>query len=87
MVRGARGKLQPPIDDIEQYWSPAEKAHVSGMLRYAFIGSPATLKRSLGAFLRETGADEIMITAPIFDHEKRKRSYELVAQVAAELGR
>ncbi len=85
MVRGARGKLQPPIDDIEQYWSPAEKAHVSGMLRYAFIGSPETLKRTLGAFLRETQADEIMITAPIFDHEKRKRSYELVAGIAADL--
>lgn len=85
MVRGARGKLQPPIDDIEQYWSPAEKAHVSGMLRYAFIGSPATLKRSLGAFVRETQADEIMITAPIFDYAKRKRSYELVAEVAADL--
>ncbi|SDH53209.1 LLM class flavin-dependent oxidoreductase [Bosea robiniae] len=87
MVRGARGKLQPPIEDIEQYWSPAEKAHVSGMLRYAFIGSPETLKRSLGAFVRETGADEIMITAPIFDHEKRKRSYELVAEIAADLKR
>ncbi len=86
MVRGARGKLQPPIDDIEAYWSPAEKAHVSQMLRYAFIGSPETLKRSLGAFIRETGADEIMITAPIFDHDKRKRSYELVAGIAAELG-
>ena len=87
MVRGARGKLQPPIDDIEQYWSPAEKAHVSGMLRYAFIGSPETLKRTLGAFVRETGADEIMITAPIFDHDKRKRSFELVAGIASELGR
>ncbi|UZF90912.1 LLM class flavin-dependent oxidoreductase [Bosea sp. NBC_00550] len=87
MVRGARGKLQPPIDDIEQYWSPAENAHVSQMLRYAFIGSPETLKRSLGAFVRETGADEIMITAPIFDHEKRKRSFELVAGIASEFGR
>jgi len=85
MVRGARGKLQPPIDDIEQYWSPAEKAHVSGMLRYAFIGSPETLKRTLGAFVRETKADEIMITAPIFDHEKRKRSFELVAEIAGDL--
>jgi luciferase family oxidoreductase group 1 len=87
MVRGARGKLQSPIADIEQYWSPAEKAHVSGMLRYAFIGSPETLKRTLGAFVRETGADEIMITAPIFDHDKRKRSFELVAGIADELER
>ena len=87
MVRGARGKLQPPIDDIEQYWSPAEKAHVSQMLRYAFIGSPDTLRRELGAFVANTGADEIMITAPIFDHEKRKRSYEIVAALAPDLGK
>ncbi len=87
MVRGARGKLQPPIDDIEQYWSPAEKAHVSQMLRYAFIGSPETLRRELGAFVANTGANEIMVTAPIFDHEKRKRSYEIVAALAPELGK
>jgi len=86
MVRGARGKLQPPIADMESYWTPAEKGHVRQMLRYAFIGSPETLKRSLGEFVRDTRADEIMITAPIFDHEKRKRSFELVAGIAAELG-
>jgi len=86
MVRGARGKLQPPIADMESYWTPAEKGHVRQMLRYAFIGSPETLKRTLGHFVRETQANEIMVTAPIYDHEKRKRSFELVAGIAAELG-
>jgi luciferase family oxidoreductase group 1 len=86
MVRGARGKLQPPIDDIEQYWSPAEKAHVSRMLRYAFIGSPETIRRELSAFIAATSADEIMVTAPIYDHMARKRSYEILASVAPELG-
>ncbi|MCU4178760.1 LLM class flavin-dependent oxidoreductase [Bosea sp. BH3] len=87
MVRGARGKLQPPIADMESYWTPAEKGHVRQMLRYAFIGSPETLKRTLGEFVRDTQADEIMVTAPIYDHDKRKRSFELVAGIAAELGR
>ncbi|CAN7567611.1 luciferase family oxidoreductase group 1 [Bosea sp. BE125] len=86
MVRGARGKLQPPIADIEQYWSPAEKAHVSQMLRYAFIGSPETIKRELGAFIAATSADEIMVTAPIHDQAARKRSYEILAQIAPEIG-
>jgi luciferase family oxidoreductase group 1 len=85
MVRGARGKLQPPID-IESYWSPAEKAHVSQMLRYAFIGSPETIKRELGAFIATTRADEIMVTAPIYDHGARKRSYEILAGIAPEIG-
>lgn len=86
MVRGARGKLQPPLD-IESYWSPAEKAYVSRMLRYAFIGSPETIRRELGAFIAETSADEIMVTAPIYDHAARKRSYAILAGVAAELGK
>lgn len=85
MVRGQRGKLQPPIADIETYWSPVEKAHVAGMLRYAFIGSPETLKRQLGAFIAATQADEIMVTAPIFDHAARKRSYEILATIAPEI--
>lgn len=87
MIRGTRGKLQPPIDDIEAYWSPMEKAHVSGMLRYAFVGSPESLKRQLGAFLDATRADEVMVTAPIYDHAKRKRSYEILAAIAPEIGR
>lgn len=86
MVRGARGKLQPPVADIEALWSPAEKAHVASMLRYAFIGSPDTLRRDLGAFLRQTKADEIMVTAPVFDHEARKRSYAIVAEIAPGIG-
>ena len=86
MVRGQRGKLQPPLDDIETYWSPAEKAHVSGMLRYAFIGSPETLKRQLGAFITATRAEEILVTAPIFDHAARKRSFEILAGIAPEIG-
>lgn len=86
MVRGVRGKLKPPIADIGQYWSPAEEAHVAQMLRYAFIGSPETIRRQLGAFLAATAADEIMATAPIHDHAARKRSYEILARVAPEIG-
>lgn len=85
MVRGARGKLQPPIDDIETYWSPAEKAHVSQMLRYVITGSRRTVERKLAAFLRETRADEVMVTAPIFDHEKRKRSFTILTEAAAAI--
>src|SRR5437762_418750 len=40
IVRGTRGRLQPPIDDIETYWSPAEKAQASRMLTCSFVGSP-----------------------------------------------
>ena len=32
MYRNQRGQLPPPIDDIETYWSPAERAQASNML-------------------------------------------------------
>src|SRR5262249_45917182 len=39
MFRGTRGKLQPPIDDIEAYWNPMEKMQAQSMLRCSFVGS------------------------------------------------
>src|SRR5471032_1498334 len=61
MVRNRRGKLQPPIDDIETYWTPMEKAQASGMLRYAIVGGPEATKRGLDEFVALTGVDELMV--------------------------
>ena len=41
LLRGARGQLKPPIDDIEAYWAPHEKAQVMRMLACSFVGSRA----------------------------------------------
>jgi len=79
MMRNARGQLSPPIDDIESYWTPAEKAQVSRMLACSFVGSPATIRRELGRFVDATGADELMVASAIHDHAARRRSYELLA--------
>jgi len=85
MFRGTRGKLQPPIDDIETYWSPAEKAQASAMLACSFVGSAATVRRELQAFLARTQADEVMVASAIFDHAARRRSYEILAEVRDSL--
>ncbi len=82
MHRNARGQMQPPIDDIETYWTPIEKAQVSRMLTCSFVGSRETVKRELARFIEETGADELMASGPIFEHAARLRSYELLAQIA-----
>ena len=87
LFRGARGKLQPPIDDIESYWSPHEKAQASNMLACSFVGSAETVRRGLEAFLEETGADEIMVASAIHDHGARVRSYEILAEVRQSLER
>jgi luciferase family oxidoreductase group 1 len=81
LLRGARGRLQPPIDDIESYWTPAEKAQASRMLACSFVGSRATVRAGLTRFVAEIGVDEIIVAAAIFDQPARLRSYELLAEV------
>src|SRR6202008_3875618 len=54
LVRGAGGKLQAPIDNIDHYWTPSEKLHASHMLKYSIAGSPETVRRELEEFIRLT---------------------------------
>ena len=79
-LRGVPGRLPPPVDDIERYWTPAEKAEVSARLACTIVGSPRTVRDGLTAFLDRTGVDEIIIVSAIYDHSARLRSYELVAE-------
>ncbi|MET0222570.1 MAG: LLM class flavin-dependent oxidoreductase [Tardiphaga sp.] len=85
MFRGTRGLSQPPIDDIETYWSPAEKAQAMGMLRLAIVGSKATVQAGLQRLFEQTGADELMVVSDVYDHKARLHSYELIAQAHAAL--
>ena len=79
--RGARGQLPPPVDDIETYWSAAEKEQASAMLACSFVGSRETVARGLNRFVEETAADEVMVAAAIYDHAARLRSYEILASL------
>jgi len=85
LFRGTRGKLQPPIADIESYWSPSEKVQASNMLGCSVVGSPRTIRDGLARLIEKTGADELMVAAAIYDHGARLRSYEILADVWKEL--
>lgn len=81
LFRGTPGRLQPPIDDIETYWTPIEKAQASAMLTCSFVGSPETVRRGLQKFIEQTGVDELIVASAIYDHAARLRSYELLADL------
>ena len=83
ILRGRRGKLPPPIDDIESYWTEPEKSRASAMLSRSFVGAAHTVRAGLEAFVEETGADEIIVAGAIHDHAARLRSYELLAGLRA----
>jgi luciferase family oxidoreductase group 1 len=87
VFRGARGQLPPPIDDIEAYWSPDERARVSSMLSRSYVGDAEAVRAGLEAVVAETGADELIAASAIHDHGARVRSYEILADVRRELRR
>lgn len=85
MFRGTRGLSQPPIDDIETYWSPMEKAQAQQMLARSIIGSPETVRAGLEKLIEETGADELMIVSDVYDHSARLQSFEMIAEVGRKI--
>ena len=60
-----------------------ERAAVERMVRCSVVGSARSVGEGLRSLVEATGADELMITSPIFDHARRLRSYEIVPQAFA----
>ena len=79
--RGQPGKLPPPVADFDQRLDRYARAMLDDALACAIVGAPDAVRSGLADFVRRTGADELMVTANIFDHAKRKRSFEIVAEV------
>lgn len=79
--RGTPGQLRPPVDSMDDLWSPAERVGVEQSLAYSVVGARDNIERGLRAIMTETGADELMLTAQIFDHTARLRSFEIAAEV------
>jgi alkanesulfonate monooxygenase SsuD/methylene tetrahydromethanopterin reductase-like flavin-dependent oxidoreductase (luciferase family) len=77
--RNVRGPFPRPRKDMDDFWTPMEKLNVENTLRYAVVGSPATAEAKLRQFIRDTEADEVIISMPIHDIEARLRSVELFA--------
>jgi luciferase family oxidoreductase group 1 len=79
--RGRPILLQPPVDDMSTRWTPEERLRVEHMMRFAVVGGPDTVRRGIDAFVAQTAADEVIITANIHDHAARLESYSIIADV------
>jgi luciferase family oxidoreductase group 1 len=82
---GRPSQLPPPIEGYENQLPPQFKSLLADVLTCSAVGSPETVRAALAAFIARTRADELMITAQIFDHAARLRSYEIAAAVQKSL--
>jgi len=78
---GRPGKLPPPVANFEATLDPMARGMLASALSCAIVGSPATVRNGLDAFVRRTGADELMVTTQAFDHKARVNSFEILAEV------
>lgn len=81
MFRNQRGKLKPPIENIDEIWSPAEKMSVDSFYAMAQIGSPETVKAGLEKLLEKYNVDEFIFTCDIYDTDKRLENFELLMNI------
>ena len=77
--RGRPGLIPAPIDDIEDYWQPHEKAGVQNALACSVVGDADTVRAGLAAFVDRHRPDELLLVANVFDQQARLRSFEIAA--------
>jgi luciferase family oxidoreductase group 1 len=84
-VRGTRILLPSPADAAAYPYTDDDRAEIAARGASVLAGSPDTVVRRLQAVLDLTGADELMVTTPLYHHADRRRSYELLATIADRL--
>ena len=68
LIRGNPTKLQPPNENMDNIWTAQERAAIEHRTKYAAVGSPKTVRQKFQEILQQTRADELIVTAQIFDH-------------------
>ncbi|WP_067729822.1 LLM class flavin-dependent oxidoreductase [Oceanobacillus damuensis] len=81
VVRGSQSLLKPPVESMDQIWSPREKQVTTSMSSMTLLGSKASVREQLARFQEKYNVDEIMAVTYIYDRSKQTRSYEILKEV------
>ncbi|WP_298306814.1 LLM class flavin-dependent oxidoreductase [uncultured Erythrobacter sp.] len=77
---GTPGKLPPPIANYTETLPAPARAMLDHLSQAAAVGTPEKVRADIEAFVRRTGADEIILCGATFDPEARLRSIELTLE-------
>ncbi|MBO1326569.1 LLM class flavin-dependent oxidoreductase [Acetobacter sp. TBRC 12305] len=80
-LRSGRPRAYPaPVDPATLPWSPVERAQIEAALACRAVGDLGTVTQTIRAFVERHKPDELIMTAPIHDHQARRRSIEIVME-------
>jgi luciferase family oxidoreductase group 1 len=82
--RGQFLALPSPEEALAYPYTAADLAGIEGYAKLTVVGAPDEVAAEIERRAQECGADEVMITTNVHDHQERLQSYRLVA---AALGR
>lgn len=82
MIRGNRGQLRPPVENMDDLWQPHERHQVMSTLAGTLIGTEHTVAQQMRDLIDRYGVDELIVNSPIYDHQKRKDSYRRLMNAA-----
>ena len=88
IVRRAKGEYLPlasPDAAAAYDYSPADLQRIAQNRQRVAVGARETVKAKLMPLIAATQAQELMVTTMIYDHNARKHSYELLAQVMQDV--
>ncbi len=82
---GNPGKLPPPVSGFETTLTSQQQAVLQQVSSASAVGTADQVRDKVADFVAQTGADELIVVAQIFDHQARVRSYELAMQACVEV--
>lgn len=85
ILTGKMDYVQEPTAMTEDLHELVKNPAMQQMMKYAFIGSKATVKAGISAFLEETQVSELMVASNAFYPTDRLKSYQIVAEIMQEL--
>ncbi|PQA54971.1 LLM class flavin-dependent oxidoreductase [Siphonobacter curvatus] len=85
VLTGAKDALQPPTEMTDELRQILKHPTLHQMLKYSFVGSKATVKRQLEAFLAETQVNELIAVSTTYAFEDRIKSIRGFAEVMKEI--
>ncbi len=77
---GRAGPLPPPQEGFVEGLDEAARAMLRQALACSVVGSPETVAAGLEAFVARTEPDELIVTAQVFDHAARLKSFAITAR-------
>lgn len=84
VVTNSRRPLSPPVGNMDNLWTPAQKFQVEQMTACSLIGSPSSVKAQIAALQAQLQADELMAVSYIYETELQHKSYRLLAEIMQE---